>query len=369
MTIMIPVSAPSIGKEELENVIEAVKSGWISSKGRFIKEFEESFANYIGMKHGVAVSNGTVAIHLALKALNIGPGDEVIIPNLTFIAPASMTLLAGAKPVLVDVNKDYWCIDPDCVKSHISEKTKAIIIVHLYGNPADMDPLMEIAEKHGLYIIEDCAEAHGALYKGRKVGSMGHVSCFSFYGNKIITTGEGGMCLTNDEETAVKMRILRDHGMRPEKRYWHEVVGYNYRMTNLQAAIGVAQLRKIEEFIEKKRKIAKLYKESLENIDQIGLHPEMKWARNVYWLYSILLKDEHTRNKVIMHLERAGVETRRFFYPINLMPPYRKYAGKSSCPISLNLSKRGMNLPSWTELTEDQVLYIAEQVRQAVKNR
>ncbi|MEM4522680.1 MAG: DegT/DnrJ/EryC1/StrS aminotransferase family protein, partial [Nitrososphaeria archaeon] len=256
-----PVAEPEIGDEELKNVIEAVKSGWVSSKGRFIDEFESSFAKYVGVKYGIATSNGTAALHLALAGLNIGSDDEVIVPDLTFAATINAVLYTRAKPVIVDINPEYWCIDPTKLEKAITSKTKAIILVHLYGHPCDMEPIMEIAEQHNLYVIEDVAEAHGAEYKGRKVGSFGHISCFSFYGNKVITTGEGGMCLTNDREIAERIKILRDHGMSPEKRYWHDVIGFNYRMTNLQAALGLAQLGKIERFIEKKREIAKKYEE------------------------------------------------------------------------------------------------------------
>ena len=290
-----PVAEPEIGEEELKNVVEAVKSGWVSSRGKFIEEFENSFAKYIGVKYGVATSNGTAALHLALAALNIGEGDEVIVPDLTFAATINSVIYVGAKPVIVDINPHYWCIDPDKLEKAITPSTKAIIPVHLYGHPCDMEAITEIASKHNLYVIEDAAEAPGAEYKGRKVGSFGYISCFSFYGNKIITTGEGGMCLTNDRELAEKIRILRDHGMNPVKRYWHDVVGFNYRMTNLQAALGLAQLSKIERFIEKKRKIAEIYAEELSPIEGVVLHPEMPWAKCVYWLYSILMDDGKTK--------------------------------------------------------------------------
>ena len=291
MSYKIPVAEPDIGKEELENITEAVKSGWISSKGKFILELEEKFSKFIGTKFGVSTSNGTTALHLALEALGIKAGDEVILPTLTFIACANMVKFAGAKPVFVDSHPDYWCIDPKKIEEKLTDKTKAIMPVHLYGHPCDMDPIERIAKKHNLFIIEDCAEAHGAEYRGRKVGSMGTISCFSFYGNKIITTGEGGICLTDDEVLAEKMRIIRDHGMSLQKRYWHEVIGFNYRMTNLQAAIGVAQLGKIDYFINKKRETARMYNQLLNNNSKIVLPPEMPWAKNVYWMYSILMRD------------------------------------------------------------------------------
>jgi perosamine synthetase len=364
------VAEPDIGEEELRNVVEAVKSGWISSKGRFIEEFERGFANYIGMKYGVAVSNGTTALHLALVTLGIGPGDEVIVPDLTFAATINAVLYTGAKPVIVDIHPEYWCMNPDRVEKAITPKTKAIMPVHLYGHPCDMDPIMEIASKHSLYVIEDAAEAHGAEYKGRRVGSFGHISCFSFYGNKIITTGEGGMALTNDGELAEKMRMLRDHGMNPEKRYWHEVIGFNYRMTNIQAAIGLAQLSKIERFIERKRKIAKIYAEELSSIKGITLHPEMPWAKCVFWLYSILVNERFAgiaRDELSERLEENGIETRKFFYPLHEMPIYSKYA-IYSYPVASKISREGLNLPSSVKLSEDSVRYITQKIKESISS-
>ena len=365
MEYRIPVAEPEIGEDELQNVMTAVKSGWVSSKGPFIEKFEEKFSSYIGVKHGVATSNGTAALHLALAALQTKRRDEVLVPALTFASVANTVLYVGAKPVFVDSHPDYWCINPSKVEKKITKKTKAIIPVHLYGNPCNMNPLMKIAKDYNLYVIEDCAEAHGAEYKGRKVGTFGDIACFSFYGNKIITTGEGGMCLTNDEDLAQKMRLLRDHGMNVEKRYWHEVVGFNYRMTNLQAALGVAQLEKIENFIERKRKIAKIYDSFLKNVQGIVLHPEMPWAKNVYWLYSILIDDKSygiSRNGLMEKLAKNGVETRCFFYPIYLMPPYKRYAVNCRFPITEKLSSSGINLPSSVKLTEKEIYKVAQLV-------
>jgi len=362
-----PVAEPEIGEEELRNVVEAVKSGWVSSKGRFIEEFETSFAKYVGVKYGIATSNGTAALHLALASLDIGPGDEVIVPDLTFAATINAVLYTGAKPVIVDINPDYWCIDPTKLKEAITPKTKAIIPVHLYGHPCDIDAIMEIAARHNLYVIEDAAEAHGAEYRGRKVGSFGHISCFSFYGNKIITTGEGGMCLTNDKELAEKIKILRDHGMNPEKRYWHDVIGFNYRMTNLQAALGLAQLGKIDRFIKKKRKLAKKYEEELSPIKGIILNPEMSWAKNIYWFYSILVCEDNrvNRDKLAVELGSSGVETKNFFYPLHEMPIYQKYA-KYKYPISSKISRQGLNLPSSVKLSEEDVHYIARKIKEII---
>lgn len=356
---MIPIAEPCLGKEELSNVTEAVNSGWISSKGEFIEAFEENFARYCGVKYGVATSNGTVALHLALNALEVRMSDEIIVPTLAFIAVANAVTYCNAKPVFVDSHSEYWCIDPDKIEEKITPKTKAIVPVHLYGHPCDMNAVMEIAEDHNLYVIEDAAEAHGAEYKGKKVGGLGDISIFSFYGNKIITTGEGGMCLTNNEELYEKMRILRDHGMNPNKRYWHDVIGFNYRMTNLQAAVGVAQLEKIDEFIKRKREIAKTYNSLLNEVKGIVLPPEMSWAMNVYWMYSILIEDDFyiTRDQLMGKLEENEIETRPFFYPIHIMPPYKR---DKEFPVAERTSKRGINLPSAVTLKEEDITKIVE---------
>jgi len=358
VTYKIPVAEPDIGSEELENIVNAVKSGWISSKGKYIVEFEEKFANFSGATFGVSTSNGTTALHLALEVLGIKAGDEVILPTLTFIACANMVKFTGAKPVFVDSHPDYWCIDPSKIEEKITDKTKAIMPVHLYGHPCDMDQIERIAKKHNLNVIEDCAEAHGAEFKGKKVGSFGDISCFSFYGNKIITTGEGGMCLTNDEELAEKMRLIRDHGMSPQKRYWHEIIGFNYRMTNLQAAIGLAQLSKIDHYILKKRENAKLYNNYLKTIDGLVLPPEMPWAKNVFWMYSVLIKQRFgiTRDKVLEKLSEQGIDNRPFFYPITAMPPYVE---NDSFPVAQALSVEGLNLPSSVKLSESNIKLIS----------
>jgi perosamine synthetase len=355
----IPIAEPDIGNEELANVIEAVRSGWISSKGDFILDFENKFSKYFDAGFGVSTSNGTTALHLALEALDIKTGDEVIVPTLAFVACANVVKYAGAKPVFVDSHPDYWCIDPAKIEEKITKKTKAIIPVHLYGHPCDMDPILKIAKEFDLYIVEDCAEAHGAEYKGKKVGSFGIINCFSFYGNKIITTGEGGMCITSDSELAKKMRILRDHGMSPQKRYWHEVIGFNYRMTNLQAAIGVAQLKKLDKFVEKKRRIARIYNQSLKDVEGLELPPEMPWAKSVYWMYSILVTNNFRidRTSLIEKLANSDIDSRPFFYPIHTMPPYIE---NKEYPIAEKLSKEGLNLPSSVKLSDDDIGRIIE---------
>ena len=368
---MIPIAEPSLGKEELNNVIEAVKSSWISSKGRFISEFEERFAQYCGVKYGVAVSSGTTALHLALRVLGIKEGDEVIVPDLTFVATANAVRYCNAKPVFVDSDPRYWCIDPEKIEGVITKKTKAIIPVHLYGHPCDMDSILKIAKTHNLYVVEDCAEAHGAEYKGKRVGSFGDINCFSFYGNKMITTGEGGMCITNSKELADKMRILKNHGMNPKKRYWYDVIGFNYRMTNLQAAIGLAQLEKLDKFIAKKRRIAKWYSQELKDLERknfIKLHPKMPWAKCVYWMYSILIEDGFgtKRDDLAKILEEKEIDTRPLFYPIHIMPPYKKDNIKN-LPIAERLGNFGLNLPSSVKLAQRDIITISQAIKEVSK--
>jgi perosamine synthetase len=360
----IPIAEPEIGEEELRNVTEAVKSGWVSSKGPFIEEFENSFSKYIGTEYGLVTSNGTTALHLALVALGIGKGDKVLVPSLDFISVANAVTLTGAKPIFLDSHPDYWCIDPSKIVERIDKQTRAIIAVHLYGHPCDMDKIVKIAADHDLYLLEDCAEAHGAEYRNKKTGSFGIISCFSFYGNKIITTGEGGICLTDDRKLAEKMKILRDHGMNPDRKYWHDVIGFNYRMTNLQAALGVAQLRKIDHLIESKRTIARLYAEQLKELPSVIPAPEMPWAKNVYWLYSVLV-EETLRNKLIDIFEKQSIEVRPFFYPSHILPPYKS---SLQLPVAEELSRKGINLPSGFNLSENHVRRITDLMREVLNN-
>jgi len=364
----IPVGAPSIGEEEIANVMEAMRSGWISSLGAFIGEFERAFAAFCGARHGVAVSNGTVSLHLALVAAGVGPGDEVIIPSLTFVATANVVRYCGATPVFVDSERETWQLDPTALEARITPRTRAIIPVHLYGHPCDMDPIIEIATRHGLIVLEDAAEAHGAEYRGRRVGTLGAIGCFSFYGNKIITTGEGGMCVTNDGTLADRLRLLRDHGMDPKRSYWHEIIGFNYRMTNLQAAVGVAQAKKLPGFIEKKRQIAQWYAAQLAPLAEAGrlsLHPEASWARNVYWMYSVILSDACPSLDVLRtRLNDRGVDSRPFFHPIHTLPPY---ANGQSLPVAEHLASRGLNLPSGTGLSKAEVERVARALAEALE--
>lgn len=366
MRDVIPVAEPFLGEEELANASEAIRSGWISSQGKFILEFEQKFARYCGVRHGVATSNGTVALHLALKALGIGEGDEVLVPALTFIATANTVTYCNARPVLVDSDPKSWCMDPARMEESITPQTRAVMPVHLYGHPCDMDAIGDIARRHGLYVIEDAAEAHGALYRGRPVGSFGQVNCFSFFGNKIISTGEGGMCLTDDDELARRMRILRDHGMNPNRRYWYDVVGFNYRMTNLQAAVGAAQVERLDMLVARRRQLAKWYDHALAALAEGGLvtrPPEMPWARSVYWMYSILLENAFgvARDEMISALKESGIETRPLFYPLHLLPPYQGRDSRAF-PVAEELSRKGLNLPSGPMVSQEEVARIAHAV-------
>jgi perosamine synthetase len=360
---MIPIMEPWLDHQEIDLVMDCLKSGWISSQGKYIAEFEEAFSGFCGTRFGVATSNGTTALNLALLTLGIGPGDEVIVPALSFIATANVVVYTGARPVFADVDEKTWTLNPSLLKSLITDRTKAIIPVHLYGHPADMGPIMKLAEEYHLWVIEDAAEAHGAEYKGKKVGSLGHMGCFSFYGNKIISTGEGGMIVTDNPEWADRARILRDHGMSKERKYWHPVVGYNFRMTNIQAAIGLGQMTKLERLIEIKREIAGRYTQGLKKNTGLVLPAEEEWAKSVYWLYSILLKPETGKNRddLIDYLAQAQVESRPVFYPMPDMPPYQ---GCGTYPVASQISKSGISLPSGYNLTapeQDQVIELIQQ--------
>ena len=370
---MIPVCVPLLGKKELEYVTDCIKTNWISSKGKYVEEFEENFAGYCWCKYGVSTTSGTTALHLALESLNIKKGDEVIIPASTIIATAFAVLYCGATPVLVDAEQETWNTNVDQVEEKITNRTKAILPVHIYGHPCDMDPIMKLARERDLYVVEDAAEAHGAEYKGRKAGGIGDVGCFSFYANKIITTGEGGMVVTNDEEIAERAKSLRNLCFPKEKRvYLHSGVGYNYRMTNIQAAIGLAQFEKIDELAEMRRRNAHLYNECLKDIEGITLPVEKEWAKNVYWMYSILIEDEFgiTRDELMMELEKRGIETRTFFIPMHEQPVFQKmglFKGERY-PVAEELARKGMYLPSSSGLKEEEIGYISDSIKEAKGN-
>lgn len=351
----LPVAKPYFDAEEIALVNECIVSGWVSSGGKFVFEFEDMVARQCNRKYGISCSSGTSALHLALLAMGISEGDEVIVPTLSFIASANAVTYTGAKPVFVDSDFKTWNIDPAEVEKAITSKTKAIMPVHLYGHPADMDAINKIADRFDLLVVEDAAEAQGAFYKEKPVGSLGAVATFSFFGNKVITTGEGGMIVTDDEEIASKCRILRDHGMSPDKRYWHPELGFNYRMTNLQAAIGVAQMRKFDLIIEKKKTISSKYVAELSGVKGIGLPPDESWASNVYWLFTILI-DENEFGASVSELSDAlksnEIDTRPVFYPIHTQPIY---ARRLDCPNAEKIHEMGLSLPSSPDLRSDDI--------------
>jgi perosamine synthetase len=347
-----PVASPFVQGNELNYIAECLETNWVSSQGRFVKEFEAKFPCYCGAEFGVAVSSGTTALHLALEALGLGSGDEIILPDLTFAATINAVLHSRATPVIVDVEEDSWCIDPLCIKMAITPKTKAILPVHLYGQPANMNEILKIAEEYNLFVIEDCAEAMGAVVGGKRVGSHGDIGCFSFFGNKIVTTGEGGMCITSNYETYQRMICLRDHGMSRQRKYWHETVGYNYRMTNIQAAIGVAQLEQIDRIQQRRRNIASSYSQNLKDCPFLIDQPQLIGRGAVTWLVSYLLSDDINRDTLITEAGKSGIDIRPFFYPLSDMPPYRLFA-KRYTPIAHDLSARGINLPTSLCLSDD----------------
>jgi perosamine synthetase len=360
----ISIASPVLAGNELAYVTECIKTNWISSQGKYVRLFEDLFTKYHLDHQSLAVSNGTVALHLALVALGIGKDDEVIVPNLTFAASANAVLYTGAKPILVDIDPITWNLDVKKLESSVTQKTKAIMPVHLYGNPCNMDFIMKFAKIHNLFVIEDCAEALGSYYNGKPLGTFGDAATFSFYGNKTITTGEGGMIVFKDNKIAEKAAMLRDHGMNKTKRYWHEEVGYNYRLTNLQAAIGVAQFERLDDFVSAKRRIAKSYNEALGISKYFQLPNEEINTINSYWLYTCLITSNSlfNRDELINYLNSMGIETRPVFYPLHLMPPYYKFGNIDDLKCSLDIAQRGISLPSSVNLTEIELAYICNTI-------
>lgn len=365
---MIPVNQPLFISDEKEYLAKCIDSGWISSEGPFVKEFEQNFSSYIGKKYGVAVSNGTAALEVAVGVIRLKPGDEVIMPTFTIMSCVSAVLAYGGVPVFVDSEPETWNMDVSKIEEKITEKTKAIMPVHIYGHACDIDPILEIAKKHNFLIIEDAAEVHGGEYKGKKCGSFGDISCFSFYSNKIITTGEGGMLLTDNEQWAERAKMLRNLGFgKGKERFQHQELARNYRMTNLQAALGVAQLKNINKLIEIKRDNAKRYTERLKDSKELQLPTEKNWAKNVFWMYGIVL-DESTGFTADSFAKRLGQErigTRPFFYPLHLQPVCKKLKidSKGNYPVAERIAKQGLYLPSGLGLKNNQINVVCNRIK------
>jgi perosamine synthetase len=352
----IPIYRPDLGGNVKQYVNECLDTAWISSRGRFVSEFEDKFAERIGVQHAASVCNGTVALHLALVALGIGPGDEVLIPTLTYVASVNAITYTGATPVFVDSVRSTWQMDPEDVRRHITPKTRAIMAVHLYGQSCDMQALTAIAREHRLFLVEDCAEAFGTLCGGQHVGTFGDIATFSFFGNKTITTGEGGMVVTNDKTLNERARHFKGQGLAAHREYWHDVVGYNYRMTNIAAAIGLAQLERADELIGRKRELAASYVRAMESLP-VEFHTEAPGTLHSYWMVSILVQQPEDRDPLRALLAEDGIETRPLFYPVHTMPMYARSYRKHA--VAEDLGWRGINLPSWPGLGEADVERIA----------
>ncbi len=366
---MIPVFEPYVGDDEIAAVAAAIRRGEISgSFGSSIADFEAGFASYVGVRHGVAVTSGTTALQLAVAAAEIGPGDEVLMSASTNVATALAAYHQGALPVPVDSEPATGNLDLDAIEALVTPRTRAIVPVHLYGHPVDMDRLMEIADRHDLVVIEDCAESHGATVRGRMTGSFGQMSCFSFYANKIITTGEGGMVLTDDDRLAERLRLLRNLAFQ-KPRFLHEEAGFNFRMTGYQAAMGLAQLEKIEFILREKRRVAHAYNDLLLDVPGIRTPPELEWARNVYWMYAVVVEDDFplSRDDLIDFLAERGIEARTFFCPMNLQPFLRSQEGyrETACPVAEGLWRTGLYLPSAITLSEEAIRTVVDEVRAA----
>jgi perosamine synthetase len=356
---MIPVNRPLLDGNEKKYLIECIDTGWISSEGSFVKRLEADFAKLMGCAHGMAVCNGSVAIELALAALRVGPGDEVIVPSFTIISSAAAIVRAGAVPVVVDCQNDTWNIDPALIAGKINSRTKAIMVVHIYGLPVDMDPVIMLARKRGLFVIEDAAEQHGQTYKGKPVGSLGDIATVSFYPNKQITTGEGGMVVTNDHVLAERCRALRNLCFDKERRFIHEELGWNFRMSNIQAAIGVAQLERVDNVLAKKRQIGSWYQQHLRGHPLLQLPLERtSYADNIYWVFGVVLEDRVPFDAVgaMARLKAKGIDTRHFFWPLHEQPVFRKkgWFANEHCPVSERIARRGFYLPSGVGLTEEE---------------
>lgn len=357
--MQIPVYSPYLHGNEKKYVNECLDSTWISSKGKFVGKFEKEFSHYVHIPWATSVANGTVALHLALLAVGLGPGDEVIVPTLNYIASVNAIKYVGATPVFVDSVESTWQMDPEDVRQKITPKTKAILTVHLYGQSCDMDALVAISKQHNLFLIEDCAEALGSFYKNKHVGTFGDIATFSFFGNKTITTGEGGMVVCRDETLLKHCNQLKSQGLSVNRQYWHDIIGYNYRMTNICAAIGLAQLEQIEQILAQKRSIAEFYAEALQGLP-LQTHAEAAETRHSYWMCSILVDEAKLRDPLREHLQSFDIETRPVFYPVHTMP---MYSTSTPFKIAESLGSRGINLPSWPGLNLEQLNYIVQNIK------
>jgi perosamine synthetase len=364
---MIPVYEPEIGQDEIKFVVDALKKGELSGTfGNYLESFEKEFAAYSGCKYGVAVSSGTTALHLAVVAAGITPGDEVLVSASTNIATALSVVHNGAIPVPVDSEEETWNLNVNLIESLITKKTKAIIPVHLFGHPVDMNKLMKIAKKYNLFVIEDCAESHGAVYKKKMTGSFGDMGCYSFYANKIITTGEGGMIVTNNQSLAKKLKLLRNLAF-TEPRFKHKILGYNFRMTGYQAAMGLAQTRKLDKIIKKKRRVAHTYNRYLANIEGLQLPVERHWAKNVYWVYSVVINSSFgiTRDELARKLKQKRIDTRTFFCSMSDQPCFRNIVGFKAIPtpVASRIWKSGLYLPSSHTLSKSDIKFVADTIK------
>lgn len=368
---MIPVNEPLLDGNEKKYLNQCLETGWISSEGPFVKQFEKQFAARVGRKHGIAVCNGSMALDAAVVALGIGCGDEVILPTFTIISCAAAIVRAGAVPVVVDCDPHTWNMDVGLIETRITPQTKAIMVVHIYGLPVDVDPVVALAETYGLRIIEDAAEMHGQTYKGRPCGSFGDISTFSFYPNKHVTTGEGGMIVTDDDDLAERCRSLRNLCFQPHRRFVHEELGWNLRMSNLQAAVGVAQLERLDEFVARKRRMGQRYTELLSDVPGLELPvPRTDYAENIYWVYGLVLKDEmpFDAEEAMQRLHQREIGSRPFFWPMHEQPVFRKmelFAGES-CPVAERIARRGFYIPSGLALTDAQIERVAHAVREVM---
>jgi perosamine synthetase len=361
----IPIAEPSLGEREVELVSDAVRSGWVSSIGEYVTAFEEELASRCGVAYAIATSNGTTALHLALAVAGIGPDDEVIVPSLTFVATAAAVRYVGASPVLAESDPAHWCVDPEDAAKRITPRTRALVAVDLYGHPADMNTLAELASEHDLVLIEDAAESLGADYRGRPAGGLGLLGVLSFYGNKLITTGEGGAVLTDDPALAERARLLRDHAMDPKRRYWHGEIGFNYRITNMQAALGVAQLERLDEFLDRKRTIAAVYRAGLQDIPGVTLQEEADWATSSWWMTTLRIDAACgvDRDEVAARLRADGVDSRPAFVPLHLLPHLQQ---DSALPVAEAVGAEGLSLPSSTSLTDSELDHVIGSVHRAM---